>query len=123
MAEVIRMPKLSDTMEEGILATWLKKEGETVKEGELLAEVETDKATMDLEAYTDGTLLHIGAQERDSVPINSIIAIIGEPGEDISELLVEDTKNSSAIEPLASLNASAEKLSSAKAPEPATQPS
>jgi pyruvate dehydrogenase E2 component (dihydrolipoamide acetyltransferase) len=89
MAEVIRMPKMSDTMEEGIIATWLKQEGDTVKTGDILAEVETDKATMELEAYADGTLLYIGVEEKAAVPINNVVAIIGEPGEDITALLQE----------------------------------
>lgn len=89
MAEVIRMPKMSDTMEEGVIATWLKKEGDTVKAGDILAEVETDKATMELEAYEDGTLLYIGVKEQEAAPINGVIAIIGEKGEDIDALLAE----------------------------------
>jgi pyruvate dehydrogenase E2 component (dihydrolipoamide acetyltransferase) len=92
MAEVIRMPKMSDTMEEGIIATWLKQKGDTVKTGDILAEVETDKATMELEAYEDGTLLYIGVEEKAAAPINSVIAIIGEPGEDITALLEEVNK-------------------------------
>ena len=89
MAEVIKMPKMSDTMEEGIIAAWLKQEGDTVKAGDILAEVETDKATMELEAYEDGTLLHIGVQAKAAAPVNSVIAIIGEKGEDITSLLQE----------------------------------
>ncbi|MEL6358371.1 MAG: dihydrolipoamide acetyltransferase family protein [Bacteroidota bacterium] len=89
MAEVIRMPKMSDTMEEGVIAAWLKKEGDTVKAGDILAEVETDKATMELEAYEDGTLLYIGVKEQEAAPINGVIAIIGEQGEDIGVLLAE----------------------------------
>jgi pyruvate dehydrogenase E2 component (dihydrolipoamide acetyltransferase) len=92
MAEVIRMPKMSDTMEEGVIATWLKKKGDTVKTGDILAEVETDKATMELEAYEDGTLLYIGVEEKTAAPVNSVIAIIGEPGEDITALLEEANK-------------------------------
>ncbi len=76
-------------MEEGVIAAWLKQEGDTVKAGDILAEVETDKATMELEAYEDGTLLHIGVKEKAAAPINGIIAIIGEPGEDIAALLEE----------------------------------
>lgn len=91
MAEVIRMPKMSDTMEAGVIVTWLKKEGDAVKAGDILAEIETDKATMELEGYEDGTLLYIGAKERETVPINAILAIIGDPGEDITTLL-EATK-------------------------------
>ena len=87
MAEVIRMPKMSDTMEEGVIASWLVKEGDEVKSGDILAEVETDKATMELESYEDGVLLHIGVKEKDSVPVDGVIAIIGEKGEDISGLL------------------------------------
>ena len=87
MAEVVRMPKMSDTMEEGVIASWLKKVGDEVSSGDILAEVETDKATMELESYEDGVLLHIGVQEKDSVPIDGVIAIIGEKGEDISSLL------------------------------------
>jgi pyruvate dehydrogenase E2 component (dihydrolipoamide acetyltransferase) len=89
MAEVIRMPKMSDTMEEGVIAAWLVKEGDEVKSGDILAEVETDKATMELESYEDGVLLHIGVKEKDSVPINGVIAIIGEKGENIDDLLKE----------------------------------
>lgn len=92
MAEVIRMPKMSDTMEEGVIAAWLVKEGDQISAGDIIAEVETDKATMELEAYEDGTLLHIGVQEKESVAIDGVIAIIGEKGEDISGLL-EDIKS------------------------------
>ncbi|WP_299700805.1 pyruvate dehydrogenase complex dihydrolipoamide acetyltransferase [uncultured Pontibacter sp.] len=87
MAEVIRMPKMSDTMTEGVIASWLKKVGDKVSAGDILAEVETDKATMELESYEDGTLLHIGPQKGDSVPVDAVIAIIGKEGEDISDLL------------------------------------
>lgn len=89
MAEVIRMPKMSDTMEEGVIASWLVKEGDEVKSGDILAEVETDKATMELESYEDGVLLHIGPAEKDAVPVNGILAIIGEKGENIDDLLKE----------------------------------
>ena len=89
MAEVIRMPKMSDTMEEGVIASWLKKVGDKVESGDILAEVETDKATMELESFEDGTLLHIGVDESDSVPVDGVIAIIGEEGEDIKDLLKE----------------------------------
>ena len=87
MAEVIKMPKMSDTMEEGVIASWLVKEGDKVQSGDILAEVETDKATMELESYEDGTLLYIGVKEKDAVPVNGVIAIIGEEGENIDELL------------------------------------
>ena len=78
---------MSDTMEAGVIAAWLKQEGDVVKAGDILAEVETDKATMELEAYEEGTLLYIGSKEKEEVPINGVIAIIGEPGEDITALL------------------------------------
>ena len=87
MAEVIKMPKMSDTMEEGVIASWLKKVGDTVKSGDILAEVETDKATMELESYEDGVLLHIGIQEKESVPVDGVIAIIGKKGENIDSLV------------------------------------
>ncbi|MBT3646560.1 MAG: 2-oxo acid dehydrogenase subunit E2 [Cryomorphaceae bacterium] len=91
MAEVINMPRLSDTMEEGTLAKWFKKVGDTVKEGEILAEIETDKATMEFESFYDGVLLHIGIDEGSTAPVDSIIAIIGSKGEDISEIVNNDT--------------------------------
>ncbi|MFD2202535.1 pyruvate dehydrogenase complex dihydrolipoamide acetyltransferase [Shivajiella indica] len=89
MAEIIRMPKMSDTMEEGVIAAWLKKVGDVVKPGDIIAEVETDKATMELESYEEGVLLHIGVQQKDAVPVNGVIAIIGEKGENIDALLKE----------------------------------
>ncbi len=92
MAEVIRMPKMSDTMEEGVIAAWLKKEGDEVSSGDVLAEVETDKATMELESYQDGVLLHIGVKEKESVPVDGVLAVIGEKGEDFKHLL-EEAKN------------------------------
>ena len=95
MAEIIRMPKMSDTMEEGVIASWLKKVVDEIKSGDILAEVETDKATMELESYDDGTLLHIGIKDGESVPVNGIIAIIGEKDEDISEILNEASSDSS----------------------------
>ena len=91
MAEVINMPRLSDTMEEGTLAKWFKKVGDTVKEGEILAEIETDKATMEFESFYDGVLLHIGIDEGSTAPVDSIIAIIGFKGEDISKIINNDT--------------------------------
>jgi len=90
MAEVINMPRLSDTMEEGTLAKWFKKVGDTVKEGEILAEIETDKATMEFESFHDGVLLHIGIDEGSTAPVDSVIAIIGSKGEDISSILKND---------------------------------
>ena len=87
MAEVILMPRLSDTMTEGVIAAWHKKVGDTVKKGDLLADVETDKATMELESYKDGTLLHLGAGKGETIQVNDLLAIIGEAGEDVSELV------------------------------------
>ena len=87
MAEVINMPRLSDTMEEGTVAKWLKKVGDKVEEGDILAEIETDKATMEFESFHEGTLLHIGIEEGDGAPVDTLLAIIGDEGEDISGLL------------------------------------
>ena len=87
MAEVILMPRLSDTMTEGVIAAWHKKVGDNVKKGDLLAEVETDKATMDLESYKDGTLLFTGTEKGGKIQVNDLLAIIGKPGEDISTLV------------------------------------
>lgn len=100
MAEIIRMPKMSDTMEEGVIAGWLKKVGDEVKSGDILAEVETDKATMELESYDDGTLLHIGVNSGDSVPVNGVIAIIGDKGEDVDDILknLNSTTNEEKVE-------------------------
>lgn len=87
MAEVIYMPKLSDTMTEGVVAEWHKKVGDAVKSGELLAEIETDKATMEFESFYDGVLLHIGVEKGKTAPVNALLAIIGEKGEDIKSLI------------------------------------
>ncbi|WP_454939375.1 biotin/lipoyl-containing protein, partial [Capnocytophaga gingivalis] len=87
MAEIVNMPRLSDTMEEGVVAKWLKKVGDTVKEGDILAEIETDKATMEFESFYSGTLLYIGLKEGESAPVDTLLAIIGEKGEDISALV------------------------------------
>ena len=87
MAEIINMPRLSDTMEEGTVATWLKKVGDTISEGDILAEIETDKATMEFESFHEGTLLHIGVQEGETTKVDELLAIIGEKDEDISALL------------------------------------
>ena len=98
------MPRLSDTMEEGTVATWLKKKGDKVKEGDILAEIETDKATMEFESFYEGTLLHIGIQEGETAEVDALLAIIGEEGEDISDLLEggstsEDKKDEKAEDP------------------------
>ncbi|MFL5809365.1 MAG: pyruvate dehydrogenase complex dihydrolipoamide acetyltransferase, partial [Flavisolibacter sp.] len=89
MAEVILMPRLSDTMTEGVIAAWHKKVGDAVKKGDLLAEIETDKATMELESYQEGTLLHVGANNGEKLQVNDLLAIIGKPGEDVSALVAQ----------------------------------
>jgi pyruvate dehydrogenase E2 component (dihydrolipoamide acetyltransferase) len=91
MAEIVRMPKLSDTMTDGVVAKWHKKVGDVVNEGDLLAEIETDKATMEFESFLDGTLLHIGVPEGGTSPVDTILAIFGEKGEDFSALLNESS--------------------------------
>jgi pyruvate dehydrogenase E2 component (dihydrolipoamide acetyltransferase) len=96
MAEVVYMPKLSDTMTEGVVAAWTKNVGDAVKSGEVLAEIETDKATMEFESFYDGVLLHIGVETGKAAPVNSVLAIIGEAGEDISGILA------TTVEPAAS---------------------
>lgn len=96
MAEIVRMPKLSDTMTEGVVSAWHKKVGDQVKSGEVLAEIETDKATMEFESFTDGVLLHIGVETGKAAPVDSVLAILGQAGEDISALLAEANAASSA---------------------------
>lgn len=98
MAIIITMPKLSDTMTEGVVASWLKKVGDKIEEGDILAEIETDKATMEFEAFDEGTLLYIGLQEGDTAPVDSLLAIIGDEGEDFSALLAEGKTDSKADE-------------------------
>lgn len=113
MAEVILMPRLSDTMTEGVIAAWHKKIGDNVKKGDLLAEVETDKATMELESYKDGTLLHIGIDKGGKLQVNDLLAIIGNAGEDISALVKEHSGGAPAATP-------AKKEEAPKATAPAT---
>ena len=91
MAEVILMPRLSDTMTEGVIAAWHKNVGDTVKKGDLLAEIETDKATMELESYQDGVLLHIGTPRGGKLQVNDLLAIFGKAGEDVSALIAQNT--------------------------------
>ena len=90
MAEIVRMPKLSDTMTEGVVAEWHKKVGDNVSSGDLLAEIETDKATMEFEAFQEGVLLHIGVEKGKATKVDGILAILGQKGEDITALLKED---------------------------------
>lgn len=112
MAEVINMPRLSDTMEEGVVAKWLKKVGDKVEVGDMLAEIETDKATMEFESFSEGILLHIGIEEGETAPVDTLLAIIGEKGEDISGLLSGDKKSSDSDkeESKTSKDASSDKL-------------
>lgn len=98
MAIVVNMPRLSDTMEEGTVASWLKKVGDRIEEGDILAEIETDKATMEFESFNEGVLLHIGVQEGETTKVDELLAIIGEEGEDISNLLNGEESNGSTID-------------------------
>jgi pyruvate dehydrogenase E2 component (dihydrolipoamide acetyltransferase) len=97
MATKITMPRLSDTMTEGTVATWLKKVGDTIKEGDILAEIETDKATMEFESFNSGTLLYIGIKEGETAAVDSLLAIIGKEGEDISGLTSGDATAASEV--------------------------
>ncbi len=115
MAEIVNMPRLSDTMEEGVVAKWLKKVGDTVKEGDILAEIETDKATMEFESFYSGTLLYIGLKEGETAPVDTLLAIIGEKGEDISALI----GGGAAATPAASAPAASEAPAAAPASAPA----
>lgn len=99
MAEIVKMPKMSDTMEEGVIAVWHKKVGDQVESGELMAEIETDKATMDYESYNDGTVLYLGAAEGDAVAVDGVLAIVGEAGEDYQALLSGGSSTAPAEEP------------------------
>ena len=99
MAEIVRMPKLSDTMTEGVVAEWHKKVGDSIESGELLAEIETDKATMEFESFQEGVLLHIGVEKGQNAPVDSILAILGEKGEDIQELLKDEMTPKEEKEP------------------------
>ncbi len=97
MAEVVRMPKLSDTMTEGVVAAWHKKVGDKVKSGELLADIETDKATMEFESFQNGVLLYIGVEKGKGAPVDSILAILGNAGEDVSAILAEEAKKGASV--------------------------
>jgi len=132
MAIKITMPRLSDTMTEGTVATWLKKVGDKISEGDILAEIETDKATMEFESFNSGTLLHIGIQEGESAPVDSLLAIIGKEGEDISDLLngksataetkSEEKADSEASEPKSEEKTTEEKPATENKEAPATLP-
>ena len=101
MAEIITMPRLSDTMTEGVVAQWLKKVGDKIAEGDILAEIETDKATMEFESFNEGTLLYIGLEDGESAPVDSLLAIIGEKGEDVEALVKEFNKTHKASKQVA----------------------
>jgi pyruvate dehydrogenase E2 component (dihydrolipoamide acetyltransferase) len=118
MAEIVKMPKLSDTMEEGVVSKWHKKVGDKVKSGDLLAEIETDKATMDFESFQDGVLLYIGVEEGKGAPVDSILAILGAAGEDYKSLLTADAAKVEA--PKAEVSAPAEAAPFAQAQSPAS---
>ena len=124
MAEIVRMPKLSDTMTEGVVAKWNKKVGDAVKSGDILAEIETDKATMEFESYLDGTLLHIGVPQGQAAPVDSVLAIFGKPGEDISKLLAESASAAPKAETAAAPKAEEPKADAPKseAPKEAAKP-
>lgn len=122
-ASLITMPKMSDTMTEGVIANWLKKVGDDVKSGDILAEVETDKATMELEAYEDGKLLFIGVEAGSSVPIDGVIAVIGEEGADYKALLAAHSSGGSKQEAAAESSAPSPKAEAASIEAPAVQKS
>ena len=121
MAEIIKMPKMSDTMTEGTIAAWLKKVGDKVKSGDILAEVETDKATMELENYEDGTLLYIGPKTGEAVPVDGILAIVGKEGEDFAALLNGSTGGAAAA-PEALQSPAPKEAPAAPAPTPTLAP-
>ena len=98
MAQIINMPRLSDTMEEGVVAKWIVNIGDVIKEGDILAEIETDKATMEFESFHEGTLLHIGVKEGETASVDSLLAIVGEKDEDITSLLNNDSKISGQLD-------------------------
>lgn len=116
MAEIVRMPKLSDTMTEGVVAAWHKKVGDEVESGDLLAEIETDKATMEFESFQDGFLLYIGVDTGATAPVDSVLCILGEKGEDYKELLEAEEKAAPAPAP------AVEEKPAPAAPAPAASP-
>jgi len=121
MAEVIKMPRLSDTMTEGVIAAWHVKVGDQISNGDLLAEVETDKATMDVESFFDGTVLHVGIEEGKGIPVGELLVIIGEKGEDVSAIIA-DAKAAQAEAPAAEVPAQKEEPAAAPLKvEPATK--
>jgi len=129
MAEIVLMPKLSDTMTEGVVAEWHKQVGDEVSSGELLAEIETDKATMEFESFYDGILLHIGVEKGANAPVNAVLAIIGEKGEDVDAILAEAEKSApkeeekEAPKEAVTQESKPEPKEEAPKPEPTPQPS
>ncbi len=121
MAEVIKMPRLSDTMTEGVIAAWHKNVGDNVKKGEVLAEIETDKATMELESYQDGVLLHQGAKQGEKILVDDLLAIFGQAGEDVSALITTNAGGAAAPAPAAEVPA-APAIASETPPPVATAP-
>jgi pyruvate dehydrogenase E2 component (dihydrolipoamide acetyltransferase) len=117
--EVVTMPRLSDTMEEGTVATWIKKEGDAVEEGDILAEIETDKATMEFESFYNGTLLHIGIGEGESAPVDSLLAIIGPAGTDVSAIIASGGATSAPKTEAPKVEAPAAQESKTNVPAPA----
>src|SRR3954465_11651807 len=120
MAEEILMPRLSDTMTEGVIAAWHKNVGDIVKKGDLLAEIETDKATMELESYQEGVLLHRGAEDGSKLQVNDLLAIIGKAGEDVAALVKEHSGGgngeASKEQPAAEKQEAPQKASEVEAP-------
>src|ERR1700689_2563543 len=98
MAELVRMPKMSDTMTEGVVSKWHKKVGDKIKTGDLVADIETDKATMEFESFQEGTLLYIGVEKGKTAPVDSILAIVGKPNEDVKALIASEAKAAPAAE-------------------------
>jgi pyruvate dehydrogenase E2 component (dihydrolipoamide acetyltransferase) len=121
MAEIVRMPKMSDTMSEGVVAKWHKKVGDTIKSGELMAEIETDKATMDYESFNTGTVLYLGVEEGKAVQVNDVLAIVGNPGEDYKSLL-EGSGSKSSPEQKPAENKTAENKTTENKAEKSPQP-
>jgi pyruvate dehydrogenase E2 component (dihydrolipoamide acetyltransferase) len=123
MAEIVRMPKMSDTMTEGVVVKWHKKVGDAVKSGELVAEIETDKATMEFESYSTGTLLFIGVQEGKAIPVDGVLAVMGKPGEEFQSLLDAESAKAAAPAPApVAAPAPAPAIASTPAPAPTRAP-
>jgi pyruvate dehydrogenase E2 component (dihydrolipoamide acetyltransferase) len=128
MAEIVRMPRLSDTMTEGTVAKWHKKVGDTISEGDLLAEIETDKATMEFESFQEGVLLHIGVEEASTAPVDCILAVLGEEGEDVTAVIeaesspAEEVKEEVVEAPVKELVVEAPKAAPAPTPVAAPAP-